>query len=184
MGTDKGLMSVSAQTWAEAAAGKMGSLGIPVVLSVNTRQLAEYSRVFSADRLVADDMALSLSGPLAGLVSVHVRVPAEDLFVLACDLLSMDTALLEALYLRRRERDDAHAYLYAADGEPEPLCGIYTRSGLALISGLYQADRLVKYSMKYALSQLCVDSLPILDDQRRCFENFNYPPEVGGTHAS
>jgi len=175
MGTDKGLIPVGTQTWATLAVEKMATLGIPVVVSVNDSQLPHYAEIFTREQLISDNPTLSLKGPLLGLLSVHFRVPVEDLFVLACDLPRMDTVLLEELYLRR-QRNDAQAYLYTVDGEREPLCGIYTVSGLELITGLYHAQQLVRHSMKYALEQLTVDSQPVPEDKKQCFENVNYPP--------
>jgi len=176
MGRDKGLIPGEAQTWAGSAVEKMATLGIPVVVSVNARQLPNYGEIFTREQLIPDNPALGIRGPLAGLMSVHAAYPAEDVFVLACDLPLMDATLLTNLYLRRKQHTDAHAYLYTADGEPEPLCGIYTAPGLALIISLYYADRLLRHSMKYALGQLTVDSQPIPEDKKQCFENFNYPP--------
>jgi molybdopterin-guanine dinucleotide biosynthesis protein A len=177
MGRDKGLTpaAIQTQTWAGSAVEKMATLSIPVVLSVNHRQLTHYAQVFSSERLIPDDPTFSVKGPLAGLLSVHAAYPTEDLFVLACDLPLMDPVLLKVLYSRRSVRNNAQAYLYTANGEPEPLCGIYTASGLALIAGLYYAQRLVKHSMKYALDQLTVDGVPIPEDKIKCFDNFNYP---------
>jgi molybdenum cofactor guanylyltransferase len=182
MGRDKGMIPAATHTWAGLAAENMASLGIPVLVSVNDRQLPHYTQIFPRGQLIPDSPALSLKGPLAGLLSVHLKVPTKDLFVLACDLLLMDPSLLQGLYLRRRQHKDAQAYLYNSDGEPEPLCGIYTAKGLALITGLYQTQRLLRHSMKYALDQLTVDSLPIPQDKKQCFENFNYPPPPA--HAS
>ncbi len=195
MGRDKGLIPAAArtwaaetgaaenrapETWAALAAKKMMALGIPVVLSVNERQLPTYASVFSRDWLIPDDPTLSVKGPLAGLLSVHGQAPFEDLFVLACDLPLMEPVLLQALFSRRSARTDSQAYVYTIDGEHEPLCGIYTADGLAKITGLYRAQRLVKHSMKYALEQLSVDCLAVPEDKRRCFENFNYPSGAAG----
>jgi molybdopterin-guanine dinucleotide biosynthesis protein A len=153
----------------------MATLDIPVVLSVNDRQLPHYAQLFSGDHLIPDDPTLSLKGPLSGLLSVHAAYPTEDLFVLACDLPLMEPLLLQHLYLRRKQQNQAQAYLYTAGGEPEPLCAIYTARGLVHIAGLYHAQRLVRHSMKYALDQLTVDSQPIPEDKKQYFENFNYP---------
>jgi molybdopterin-guanine dinucleotide biosynthesis protein A len=189
MGEDKGLIPIGTQTWAASAVKKMATLDISVLVSINDQQLPRYTEVFPRNQLIPDDPAISLKGPLlkgaqlkgsqlkgplAGILSVHILAPTEDLFVLACDLPLMDPALLKNLYLRQQQLT-ANAYLYTADGEPEPLCGIYKASGLALITGLYRAGKLVRHSMKYALDQLTVDSQPIPQDKRQCFQNFNYP---------
>jgi molybdopterin-guanine dinucleotide biosynthesis protein A len=176
MGRDKGMILAATQTWAGSAAEKMATLGIPVFISVNGRQLPQYMQIFPRGQLIPDDPTLSLKGPLSGLLSVHLKAPAHDLFVLACDLPLMDPSLLQLLFLRHRQRKDAQAYLYTTNGEPEPLCGIYTAPGLAHITGLYHTQRLARHSVKYALDQMTVDSQPIPEDKKQCFENFNYPP--------
>jgi molybdenum cofactor guanylyltransferase len=170
------MILAATQTWAGSAAEKMATLGIPVFISVNGRQLPQYMQIFPRGQLIPDDPTLSLKGPLSGLLSVHLKAPAHDLFVLACDLPLMDPSLLQLLFLRHRQRKDAQAYLYTTNGEPEPLCGIYTAPGLAHITGLYHTQRLARHSVKYALDQMTVDSQPIPEDKKQCFENFNYPP--------
>lgn len=179
MGRDKGLLPADTQTWATSAAKKVATLGIHVALSVNDRQLPYYAEQLPSERLISDDLTLTLKGPLAGLLSVHNKYPSEDLFVLACDLLLMDPTLLHDLYRRQQSNGGAQAYIYTTGDEPEPLCGIYTASGLALITVLYQTQQLARHSMKYALEQLVVDSQPILEEKLKCFENFNYPRASG-----
>jgi molybdopterin-guanine dinucleotide biosynthesis protein A len=179
MGRDKGLIPADSQTWAGSAAKKMGTLGIPVILSVSERQLPHYVQQLPNERLMADDPTLTVKGPLAGLLSVHKEYSSHDLFVLACDLPLMDPILLHDLRRRQNSNSSAQAYIYSAGGEPEPLCGIYTASGLALITALYQTQRLARHSMKYALEQLLVDSQPVPNDKINCFENFNYPRASG-----
>lgn len=175
MGTDKGLIIAGTQTWAGSAAKKMATVGIHVALSINDRQLPHYVQQLPNERLIPDDPTLSLKGPLAGILSVHNKYPTEDLFLLACDLPFMEPILLKDLYHRWRQNKGAQVYLYTAGGEPEPLCGIYTSPGLAHITNLYHEQRLPRHSMKYALEQLTVDSLPIPEGKKQCFENFNYP---------
>jgi molybdenum cofactor guanylyltransferase len=179
MGRDKGLIPVDTQTWAGLAAKKMATLGIHVVLSVNDRQLPHYAQQLPNERLISDDPNLAVKGPLAGLLSVHKEYPTEDLFVLACDLPLIDPDLLHDLYRRRHANSGVQAYFYTAGGEPEPLCGIYTASGLALIADLYRTQQLIRHSMKYALEQLLVDSQSIPEEKIMCFENFNYPGASG-----
>jgi molybdenum cofactor guanylyltransferase len=176
MGRDKGLLLNGTHTWAALAVEKLMTLGISVLVSVNTRQLPVYSPIFPQTRLIPDDPSLSLKGPLAGLLSVHLKIPTEDLFVLACDLPLMERSLLEELFHHQRLNPKARACLYTSNGEHEPLCGIYTAPGLDKIAGLCRTGKLLKHSMKYALNQLTVDSLPIPEEKQKCFENFNYPP--------
>jgi molybdopterin-guanine dinucleotide biosynthesis protein A len=173
MGRDKGLIAAQTTNWAGLALEKMSSLNIPVVLSVNNRQKTSYQAIFSSEILIPDNPGLPLKGPLAGILSIHLQYPTEDLFVLACDLPYMEPALLNDLYITQNGR--SQVYLYENDSEPEPLCGIYTADGLNTILLLLQSGGLAKHSMKYALEQLLVDLRPIPENKKDAFTNVNSP---------
>jgi molybdopterin-guanine dinucleotide biosynthesis protein A len=166
------------KTWAALAIEKMSTLEIPVAISVNNRQKETYERVFIGTELIPDDLTLSLKGPLAGLLSVHLHHPTEDLFVLACDLPLMESALLANLYHRYLQNKHSQAYLYTSDGEPEPLCGIYTADALKIILRLYYDQQLTKHSLKFMLEQLTVERQSIPENKKHCFANFNTIPDI------
>lgn len=200
MGKDKGLILRENKTWAEWAIEKMQTLDIPVVVSVNVGQREAYERALGGWMLggapsakeelgtqtlgreegagrtfITDDPGLGVRGPLAGLMSVHLRYPAEDLFVLACDLPFMETGILRELYRRYRHTRSAQAWLFSIDDEPEPLCTIYTAGAMAQILRLHREGGLLRHSLKYALGQLAVDTLPVPERQRYIFTNVNTP---------
>jgi molybdenum cofactor guanylyltransferase len=187
MGTDKGLLKTSVQesyvneanTWAQTAVDKMAALAIPVVLSVNITQLPDYARIFSASQLITDNSSLTIKGPLAGLLSVHVQYPAQDLLLLACDMPLMETDLLKEL-IAHYTTTTADAFVFINDGEPEPLCGIYTAKALAAIYQLYLSAQLTRHSMKFFLDQTNTLKLPIAEDKKKCFRNFNAHAELNG----
>ena len=96
MGTDKGLLSSavvpgddigSSHTWAQDAFFKLQSLSIPVKISVNTNQLAKYSKIFAPGDLIADNESLKIKGPLCGVLSAHLQYPSDDLIILVYDIL-------------------------------------------------------------------------------------------------
>ncbi|MEO6720566.1 MAG: molybdenum cofactor guanylyltransferase [Ferruginibacter sp.] len=180
MGTDKGLLTSQATTWAQSAMDKLKTLLCPVVLSVNAAQLESYSAVFDASILITDDLALDIRGPLCGLLSVHKTYPDEDLFVLACDMPFMKTEVLQELVDVYRDSQHFNAFVYSNNNEPEPLCGIYTSKGLAYTLQLYQEDKLPKHSMKYMLDHLDTLILPLKDDQKKYFLNINSHAALNG----
>lgn len=180
MGSDKGLLKLEAKTWAQTAIDKISALHIPVKISVNSRQYAQYASVFAATDLVPDKSSLSLSGPLLGVLSTHTTYRNEDLFVLACDMPLMDAALLQQLHEAYGERTEAEAYVFTNDGEAEPLCGIYKASGLARILDLLLNGQLARHSMKYMLDHLLVHRIPLAEDQKKYFRNFNAHAELNG----
>ncbi len=179
MGSDKGLLKLHANTWAQTSIDKITTLQLPVVLSVNKDQLEGYASIFSPQQLITDNDSLKMKGPLCGLLSVHIQHPQEDLLILACDMPLMETALLKELILRYQQII-ADAYVFTNDGEPEPLCGIYIATGLAHILQLYQSGQLPKHSMKYMLEHITTNTIPIADDKKKCFRNFNAHAELNG----
>lgn len=192
MGSDKGLLKAplppeggiglthEAKTWAQTAFDKLVELNFPIVISVNEKQYNDYSAVFNSSELITDDPALSIHGPLSGVLSVHLQHPAEDLLILACDMPLMETKLLKELLLHCQQHSINDAFVYSNDGEPEPLCGIYKASGLAHIYHLYQSQQLPKHSMKFMLDHINTFTIPLADDQKKFFRNFNAHAELNG----
>ena len=124
MGSDKGLLKLEANTWAQTAIDKMTTLNIPVKISVNSKQYNDYAAVFPSTDLVTDDATLSLKGPLLGVLSSHLKFPDEDLFILACDMPLMEPSLLNKIYTQYQQEPSFDAYVFTNEEEPEPLCGI------------------------------------------------------------
>jgi molybdopterin-guanine dinucleotide biosynthesis protein A len=179
MGSDKGLLKLEAKTWAQTAFDKLAGLNFPIVISVNEKQLADYAAVFSSTELITDNSTLSIHGPLSGVLSVHLRHPAEDLLILACDMPLMETSLLKELLTSYHQHVSNDAFIYTNDGEPEPLCGIYKARGLAHILELYK-NKQPKHSMKYMLEHIITHTTPLPDDKKKCFRNFNAHAELNG----
>jgi len=179
MGTDKGMLKLESRTWAQTAIDKMAALNIPVKISVNNNQRPEYASIFSATDLIVDNPSLSLKGPLLGLLSCHLVFPAEDFFILACDMPLMGISVLTELFSFYKKQT-ADAYVFTNDGEPEPLCGIYTAKSLAKIIGLFKNGELTKYSMKFMLDHLIVITIAANEEQKKYFRNFNAHAELNG----
>ncbi|ETZ24732.1 molybdenum cofactor guanylyltransferase [Pedobacter sp. V48] len=172
MGKDKGMLQNGQQTWAQQAFAKLSSLQNPVTISVNTLQLPIYQTVFSTSSLIIDDPALSIGGPLRGILSVHLIYPKEDLLVLACDMINMEVDLLGFL-VQQYEDNPADALVFMNEKQYEPLCGIYSAKALDKIYALYMNQELRKHSMKYALDQLEVSHLPVSEKWKAYFDNYN-----------
>jgi molybdopterin-guanine dinucleotide biosynthesis protein A len=155
-------------------------LNIPVKLSVNTTQLPHYSTVFPAPDLITDNDTLQIHGPLHGLLSAHLQLPSETIFVLACDMPLMETTILKELLNAFQQHNEHDAFVFANNSEPEPLCGIYQPEGLAHTLQLYHSGQLTKHSMKFMLYHINTFMLPISDEQKKAFRNFNAHAELNG----
>jgi molybdopterin-guanine dinucleotide biosynthesis protein A len=178
MGADKGLIQFQHKTWTQLAIEKIEELGIPVVVSISSRQKEKYESLLPGNKLIVDDSTIALKGPVAAILNVHLKYPADDLFVLACDLPLMEFSVLDELYRFYVIKNIFQAFVYTNNGAPEPLCGIYTARGLSLINNMYYTQKLEKQSMKYVLDQLSVYSVPIHENKKQCFRNFNSPEDV------
>jgi len=179
MGTDKGLITTNEQTWAQAAASKLGALELPCYLSVNESQHSGYATHFHSSQLIRDNKTIDVRGPLLGVLSAHIELPGEDLFVLACDLPLMEIAVLEQL-VESCNAIAADTFFFTNDGNPEPLCAIYTANGLAHVLDLLNTGRLQKHSMKYILEHLPTHTIPLRPDQKPFFRNFNAHADLNG----
>ncbi len=178
MGTDKGLIKLNVNTWAQAAVDIMLLIPLKVVLSVNAIQYNDYQSIFNTAQLIMDNDDLLVRGPLAGILSVHLQYPGEDLFVLACDMPLMETIILNELLLAYREYPLNGAYVFLNEEQPEPLCGIYTAKGLAYIYQLFKTKQLPKHSMKYMLEHIQTFAISLKDEQKKYFRNFNAHAEL------
>jgi molybdenum cofactor guanylyltransferase len=117
---------------------------------------------------------------LLGLLSCHFAFPKEDFFILACDMPLMDSSELELLYKQYTENPGYDAYVFTNDGEPEPLCGIYTSKGLSIILTMLKKGELVKHSMKFMLDHLSVKQIALSEEEKKYFRNFNAHSELNG----
>lgn len=178
MGTDKGLLNLEDKIWAQVSADKLGSLDLPVKFSINPFQQPTYAGYFNDQQLIVDDPSLDVRGPLLGVLSAHLSNPEEDLFLLACDILLMETRLLEKLIHSVKADDAFDAYIFTKDGQQEPLCGIYKAEGLKNIIKLLKSNGLARHSMKYTLSNLRVCEISVDDHEYRYFGNFNSQEEI------
>jgi molybdenum cofactor guanylyltransferase len=173
MKSDKGLLTYNAKTWAEMAFETLSSLQIPINISVNEQQFVQYAKVFSQDLLIVDSDLVKIKGPLLGVLSSHIKNEEEDLFILATDTLFMDSNILKELVELYKKDNEHEVFIFTNATEPEPLCGIYTHKGLKKIMALYTNHNLLKHSMKYILSQLNACFVPIKDEYKKGFTNFN-----------
>lgn len=178
MGADKGLLIHQGKLWARLASDKLESAGLAVKLSINPGQEEKYASNFERAQIVMDHPSLSLKGPLLGLVSAHLANPNEDLFLLACDMLLMESSALKKLMEARDSNPSFEVYIYKKDNQQEPLCGIYTIAGLKKITQLLKQGRITKFSMKYILSNLSLCEINVDNEDSRSFENFNSPAEI------
>ena len=130
--------------------------------------------------MIPDDPSLQLHGPLCGLLSVHLKYPEEDLFILACDMPLIDKELIKQLFSKYSTEVADDAFIYTNDGEPEPMPGIYRSKGLAHVHQQHRNNQLPRHSMKYMLEHIPTSFSPLPAGKKDCFRNFNTHAELNG----
>ena len=174
MGKDKGLLMGSKKiTWAQQAFSLLSKLDIEVAFSVNQRQFPSYKRVFFSHKLIIDNPGLKIMGPLVGILSAHADYPKEDLMVLACDMIEMKLEVLNFLFQQYSQEKDYDAWLFKENNIAEPLCAIYSASGLKKIADQNKKNMLEKHSLQYVLGQINVLELSINPEWKKSFSNMN-----------
>jgi molybdopterin-guanine dinucleotide biosynthesis protein A len=171
MGNDKGLL-------VSGTGKKLSQVSVSSVLSINLQQNERYLRHFVKSELVLDNPIINTQGPLLGLLSAHLKFPDQDLMVVACDMINMDEVVLIDLF---NSYSSSQAEAVAFKGEQvEPLCAIYSSRGLAKILTACQANKLNKNSMMHVLEELNSSYIPIPEEWKSSFKNFNSVKDLNG----
>jgi molybdopterin-guanine dinucleotide biosynthesis protein A len=171
MGSDKGLIEINGKTWVKHTAEKLSALNMKVVVSVNEQQVESYSRIFNVEELVIDK--IQIHGPLRGLLSVHEKYPSNDILLMACDLVDMDSETIERLINEYKSQNNFDFYVYQ-DEYAEPFCAIYTSRGLKPILEKATLHSLSKFSFQNVLDEGKTLRLPIIN--KSSFRNYNAIP--------
>jgi molybdenum cofactor guanylyltransferase len=168
MGTDKGLLQLNGKTWVECIADKLRGQGIPVVISINEKQLSPYKEIFEEKDLIVDQ--LPMHGPLNGLLTVHQKFPEKDILLMACDLIDMDAAILQELTIIY-ENNEAEYFAYEENNFFQPLCAIYTSKALKSLQERLVNGSLANYSFQYILNSS--NTFRLHTSTSKAFANYN-----------
>ena len=90
----------------------------------------------------------------------------------------MQPSYLSRLTDQQQLHPEYDAYVFTNDGDLEPLCGIYTARGLALLMAKLLSGALQRFSMKHALETLHTFSIPLSIGQQIHFRNLNAPDDL------
>jgi molybdopterin-guanine dinucleotide biosynthesis protein A len=177
MGKDKGMLPSGTKTWAEKAFATLGAAPVPVYISVNGCQVSQYAQIFTKELLITD--TVDIPGPMAGLLSAHVRFPEKDLLIIACDLPDMSRELVISLWKYYVENTDRYEnYVFGADEIPEPMCGIYAANILKRYYTAFLAGSISNFSLKSLLSSGNTLIIPLRGAFVSAFKNYNQPSDL------
>jgi molybdopterin-guanine dinucleotide biosynthesis protein A len=106
---------------------KLALIQLPIVYSINKKQVSSYATWLPAGRYVVDSGMGA--GPLKGLMSVHRSYPEYDLLPVACDMQDLDTDTIARL-IAVWQKGGADFYAYEVEGFLQPFCAIYGAEAL------------------------------------------------------
>lgn len=178
MGNDKGMLFLQSETWAEKIVAIITTVCHNCFVSVNEDQFQSYQKMFSAQNIIEDNKSLQVKGPLNGILSAHLQHHSEDLLVVACDLVDMQSEVLDFLIMQHNLIFDAEVSVYKNAGQVEPLCGIYSSKALHTLVGLVKGQKLAKHSMMNALEQVHTNYILLPDRWKASFTNYNTPQDL------
>lgn len=172
MGTDKGLIRKDEKAWVQMIADKITALGLPYVVSINERQVQDYSQLFPTQQLVID--SIQINGPLRGMLTVHQQFPGKDLLLMACDLVDMDVSVMQNILQIAGSDDTYDFFVYENKGLAEPFCGIYTSKGLKAIIKKIEEHTLSQNSFQSILTEGFTKRIEL--EHPAAFRNYNTMP--------
>ncbi len=167
MGADKALIEVGDQPLAQRVAARIGQVCGQVSLVGEPERYGGLGLPVVPDRFPGQ-------GPLAGIEAALGATAADWNLVVACDMPSLDTGILEALFAAAAAGPGADGAAPAyGDGRVEPLCAVlHTRCHAAILAALEAGVRRVTE----ALARLELRYIPVATD--RSFANLNTPEDL------
>lgn len=169
-GTDKGLVQIEHQVWATFMADKLSILKIPVIFSINPKQVNKYSEHISPSQLIVD--VNQIEGPARGLLTAHDNFPEDDLLLIACDMLALDAHTIIKLIQTYNAEKAYDFYVYQDENYAQPFCGIYKSAGVKKLQDYIFEKGLASISMQNVLNQ--VNTKRITIENKTSFANYNY----------
>lgn len=169
MGRDKGLIEQDGTHWAVMMADKLRSFELPVVISINPKQVEAYENLFPETPLVIDQ--LHIHGPLNGLLTVHENFPDKDILLLATDLIDMDDETIHTLLYTYNHEPNFDFYAYEQDGFAQSFCSIFTAKGLKEVNNRFASMEIKKYSLHDRFNEGHTKLIPLKNVE--AFNNYN-----------
>jgi molybdopterin-guanine dinucleotide biosynthesis protein A len=168
MGKDKGLLPIMDSIWAKYIGAKLEMLNIAVVYSINLQQEEPYRAHIEKGQLITD--LPTAMGPLKGLLSVSFQYPENDFLVVACDMPDLQQETLRLL-LDAYQNGGNDFYAFQIGEIYEPLCAVYTASGLNKIYKEAEHSKLAGKSLQSLLQN--GQTKKILPGNKETFNNYN-----------
>ncbi|MBM7096337.1 molybdenum cofactor guanylyltransferase [Bacillus sp. H-16] len=175
MGMNKALLNVGGKKTIERIRNIMAPLCEEVMVVSDESALYHFLQV-----PITNDIFPG-KGPLAGIHAGLSASKNEWNLVAACDMPLIDQAVIKVLAAEANEHPEADVILPAPAGKDQPLCAVYNKRSLSVISEALKNNEL---KLQQVFSQLQVAKVTEeqargygLSGWGRSFYNMNYPEE-------
>jgi len=118
-------------------------------------------------------------GSLGGIHTALAKAMSPVVFCVACDMPFVDAGLV-AFLLETMEGNACQAVVPTVDGEPEPLCAVYSRDILPVIERDLDAGvrRIKSTLVSLNIRAVSADEMRPFDPELRTFFNINTPEDL------
>lgn len=171
MGTDKGLIEINGETWAQKAYQLCVDLNLTTYVSINQLQKEVYLNIFSEQQLVVD--IYDKLGPVGGLLSFHNQFPQADALVISCDMLDLKTDLMFKFLTNHELLSGFDAVVSQHEGFYQPFPGLFSAEMLSKINQLHLLTLLERYSFQNLFTMFSVNLLTLNDAENNQLKSYN-----------
>ena len=180
MGSDKGLLAPEGFAWVATLRQELASLSLPVYVSLREDQREAYQPIVSPEQLIFDKVWENVAGPLVGILSAALHLPNQHLLVVPCDMPRLrQEVFAQWISAFHRHTTAYQAFISQTVHRWQPLCGIYHRSGLEVLTQHAQQGSLqgksVHAVLEDVLTTFAVEIPTALTPQ---FANYNTPEDL------
>ena len=177
MGQDKGLLQRDGLPWVKLISNNFEKNEVDYVVSIRPDQFDDYGQFFEKEKFVFDGEFEDINGGLIGLLSVHLKSPDKDLFVVPCDLPDVSVDFFRFM-LEQFEKGKAATIIPRSDGYIHPLSAIYSSLDLQKLLRLYKEGALFYRSVKSIIIELESEIVTLPESIHGCLKNFNSPADL------
>jgi molybdopterin-guanine dinucleotide biosynthesis protein A len=170
MGSDKSLLPLAGVPLIERIALVMREVFESVVVVSDRRDEYKFLGLSILQDIKKD------SGPLGGIHAALVQTKADHLFVVACDMPFVSAELIRHVV---SAESGANATVPTMNGQLQPLCGLYSRTCLAIVERSLNNET---YKLQSVLEELQPTIVPLTPGMQlyapNLLDNLNTPAEA------
>jgi molybdopterin-guanine dinucleotide biosynthesis protein A len=167
MGNDKGTLAISDTTFIDKLFQWVHKFSDHIYISVADHNKDQYRKY---DKYIVQDVFENY-GPLGGINSVIGKIQTKWFFVLSVDTPLVTSALLQALWINKKEYE---AIFFEMNKRIQPLIGLYNSNTVSIWKNALENNELKVTQVVRKMNYKCVD---VNKEDIRLLKNINTPED-------